>query len=509
MTIKTSCYLFIVCYTLFSGDCIYAENSAEIFHKERLSSFIKNRYNVGDFEKPEPLVSVSHSGNNASVAFDRQTPGVLDEKSNTSSANKLITLNFQSIPLRAVLQLLADFTGINMVVSDTVSGSISLRLHQVPWEEALDVILKTKSLDRYMKGDVMMITPRKEYLKERRAEARARLLGNPVKNLTKHPVLESELIQIKYAHAVDIANLLKDKSSFLLSNYGSINVDARTNTLWVHDTVKHLALIKQMIKARDVPSKQVLIEARIVEVNKEFARDLGISWGISGLASKHLAVSGTSKSASKILASGEARSIPLAERLHVDFAALPLAGHAASIGLALAKLGDDILLDLELSAMESEGRGEIIASPRLITMNLQPALIQSGEEVPYQEATSSGATSTSFKKAVLSLQVTPEVTADRKIKMELQINQDRLSSQKYNGVPAIMTKEIKTFVIVNHGQTIVLGGIYKEEHGTSVERVPFLGKLPLIGGAFRKENRTKTNEELLIFITPKIINEDE
>lgn len=494
---------------LFSGSWLYAQNTSIIFHDERLSSSLKKRYNVRDFESPVQFIPASQDGKNASLGVVNQKQVVSDKKSDTSGTNKLISMNFQNIPLRAVLQLLADFTGINMVVSDTVSGNISLRLHQVPWEEALDIILKTKALGRYMKGTVMMIAPRKECLKEARAQTRAELLGNPINGFAKSALLRSELLQIKYAKAVDIANLLKDKGGFLLSKYGSINVDARTNTIWVQDTAKHLALIKQLVKARDLPARQVLIEARIVEVNKEFARDLGVSWGVSGLASKHLALSGTSKGANQIIGGAISKAIPLADRLHVDFAALPLHGRAASMGLALAKLGDDILLDLELSAMESEGRGEIIASPRLITMNQQPALIQSGEEIPYQEATSSGATSTSFKKAVLSLQVTPQITADGKIMMELQINQDRLSSQKYNGVPAIMTKEIKTVVFVNHGQTIVLGGIYKQENGTSIERVPFLGQLPFLGKAFRRENKTNINEELLIFITPKIISEDE
>lgn len=263
------------------------------------------------------------------------------------------------------------------------------------------------------------------------------------------------MIQINYAKAADIAVLLKDKNNSLLSKRGTLSVDARTNTIWIQDTGVQIEEIRELVKQLDIPVKQVLIEARIVNVTKDFARDLGIRFGISRPTHLSGTLSGANQLAQNV---APADVVPLSDRLNVDLAATPVSASPASVGLALAKLGDGILLDLELSALESEGRGEVISSPRLITTNQQSAVIESGEEIPYQEATSSGATAVAFKKAVLSLKVTPQITPDNKIMMDLQINQDTPSPQTFNGVPAILTKEIQTNVLVNNGQTIVLGG---------------------------------------------------
>lgn len=401
-----------------------------------------------------------------------------------------ISLNFQKIQLRAVLQLLAEFTGTNIIVSDQVQGEITLRLNNIPWDQALDMILKTNGLEKKRNGNVLLITP-------------ARFSSEAVMGTNKSRALHSCLLQINYAKAADIAQVLKDRENSLLSEQGSLNIDARTNTLWMQDTDAKIKAIQQLVRQLDVPVRQVLIEARIVNMTKDCVRDLGIRFGVSRPG--HL--SGNLNAANQLTQNALPAAVtPLSDRLNVDLAAVPFNATPASIGIALAKLGDGVLLDLELSALESEGRGEVIASPRLITLNQQPALIESGEEIPYQQSTSSGATAVAFKKAVLSLKVTPRITPDNKVIMDLQINQDVPSSQLFNGVPAILTREIQTNVVLNNGQTIVLGGIYKQDKNNTINRVPFLGNLPIVGALFRNQTTVIKNEELLIFITPRIIS---
>ncbi|KTD16419.1 type IV pilus secretin PilQ [Legionella jordanis] len=403
---------------------------------------------------------------------------------------KRISLNFQDIEVRAVLQVLAEFAGINMVVSDTVKGKITLSLNNVAWDHALSIILRTQSLEKRLMGRVLFIAPTDEISHYEKKVQESKL---ELKNLAP---LKSQLITINYAKVSDIASILQDKKEAFLSPRGQLIADPRTNTLWVQDSASRLATIRKIIKQFDVPVKQVLIEARIVNVTKDVAQDLGLHFSISkpGLLSS-LRAQGQNLEASS----------SLAERLNFDFGNLAVPSSPVSIGVALAKLGDGILLDLELSALESEGRGEVISSPRLITTNQQPALIESGEEIPYQESTSSGATAVSFKKAVLSLKVTPQITPDAKILMDLKINQDIPTPKVFNGVPTILTKEIQTKILANNCQTIVLGGIYKQDKNNEINRVPFLGELPLLGGLFRNRAASIRNEELLIFITPRII----
>ncbi len=303
--------------------------------------------------------------------------------------------------------------------------------------------------------------------------------------------LQSSLIQVNYAKADGIAALIKDKNNSLLSKRGGLSVDARTNTLWIHDQSSRIKQIKAIVKKLDIPVQQVQIEARIVNVTKEAILDLGLRFGVAKSAQP---------TGLKSLGQGV---VSIAERLNVDFGA-PVQS-PASIGIALAKLGNGLLLDLELSALESEDKAEIIANPRLVATNQQAAVIESGEEIPYQEATLSGATAVAFKKAVLSLKVTPQITPNRCLLLNLEINQDTPSGRLVNGVPAINTKFIHTNVLVNNGETLVLGGIYKQDKNNTVKRVPFLGHLPLIGALFRNLHRKVKNEELLIFITPRII----
>lgn len=412
-----------------------------------------------------------------------------------SFSGKPITLNFQDIQVRAVLQILADFTDINLVVSDAVSGNITLHLNNVPWDQALDIILTTQSLDKRQMGNILLIDKATSMAERENALRENHLAAQ------KFVPLRSNLLQINYALASDIASMLKDKTNSLLSERGTLSVDARTNTIWLQDTDAQIKEIKTLVKQLDVPVKQVIIEARIVNMMKNCSEDLGIRWGVSN--STHL--SGTIDGANKFASGIATTDVPLSERLNLDLGAIPFDASPASIGIALAKLGDHVLLDLELSALESEGRAEIVASPRLMTTNQQAAVIESGEDIPYQQATLSGATAVAFKKAVLSLKVTPQITPDGKLLMDLLINQDSDSGRRVQGVPIVLTKSIETKVLVDNAQTIVLGGIYKHDKNNTIMRVPFLGTLPVIGNLFSRKQIRKRNEELLIFITPRII----
>lgn len=481
---------------------------------------LKKRFDVTDFRSPIQEVTFQQEGKNAHMVlhgkgdfgqyvYQVNKQFMIDIFPLTSEevkqaklkkrvfSGRRISLNFQNISIRAVLQLLADFTGINIVVSDKVQGNITLRLNSIPWDQALDIILTTQGLAQRQTGNVMMIDTKASFDKREADQLKSQ---NAIQKL--EPV-RSELIQINYAKAADLATLIKDKQSSLLTERGKVSVDVRTNTIWIQESSTKIDEVRELVKQLDVPVKQVLIEARIVQVTKDFAQDLGIRWGVS----KPTHLSGTLSGANQ-LAQGiaPANVTPFTDRLNLDLAAAPLTGaNPASVGIALAQLGDNILLDLELSALESEGLAELISSPRLVTANQQPALIDSGQEIPYQESTSSGATSVAFKKAVLSLKVVPQITPDNKILMELKINQDVALPQTFNGVPAIATKEIQTNVLVSNGQTIVLGGIYTQDKSKTIRRVPFFGQLPVVGYLFKNTQVGIKNDELLIFITPKII----
>lgn len=398
-------------------------------------------------------------------------PEILNKK---VAKEKLISLNYQKIEIRSALQLIADFSGINIVVSKSVTGEMTLRLDRVPWDQALKIILETNGLHQYREGNVIRVTndltPVQQGYLEKTTET-----GLP---------LQSLFVQLKYAKAKDLALLLNEASHSMLSKEGNFRADSRTNTLWIQDNKLQLDAIKKIISQLDIPVRQVLIEARIVHVARESIQDLGIRFDLSR--------SGQTENNNK---SPGGFNIDLGK----------LGENPASVGIALAKLGNGVLLDLELSALESEDKAEIIASPRLMTMNQQTATIESGEEIPYQESTSSGATNLTFKKAVLGLKVTPQITPDNKLLLALRINQDTLSGRMVNQVPSIFTREIETTVLVKNGQTLVLGGIYKQNKQRAVYRIPALGRLPFLGSLFRNKHRQVRNEELLIFITPKIM----
>ena len=409
-----------------------------------------------------------------------------------------LSLNFQSISVRTVLQIIADYNNFNLVTSDTVEGDITLRLDDVPWDQALDLILQTKGLDKRIEGNILMVAPSEELAIRESNDLKNK---QEVKELAP---LYSEFLQINYAKALDIAELLKGTDSSLLSSRGSVAVDERTNTLLVKDTAEILESIHRLIEVLDIPIKQVLIESRMVTVKDDVSEDLGIRWGITDQQ-------GTKGTSGSLEGAGSIAGgiIPgLDDRLNVN---LPAAvSNPTSIAFHVAKLADGTVLDLELSALEQENKGEIIASPRITTSNQKAAYIEQGVEIPYVESASSGATSVSFKKAVLSLRVTPQITRDNRVILDLEITQD--SQGKTVQTPtgeavSIDTQRIGTQVLVDNGETIVLGGIYQQNLISRVSKVPVLGDIPLVGFLFRNTTDRNERQELLIFVTPKIISE--
>lgn len=416
-----------------------------------------------------------------------------------------LSLNFQNIEIRAVLQLIADFTGLNLVASDTVTGSVTLRLRNVPWDQALDIILKSKGLAMRQAGNVMMVGPQQEIAAQERLELES------LRQVEELAPLRTEFIQINYAKASDFANLIQTGETSLLSARGSVSIDERTNTLIVQDVASSLEEIRGMISILDIPVRQVMIESRIVNADESFTRDLGVKFGYS----KH--TNPLSQEAGDLFGTvggklpgdtdfGGTTSFNTGgnENLMVN---LPVAGATSTLGLAVGRIGS-YLLQLELSALLAEGRGEDIASPKVITANQSEAIIESGLQIPFQEASSSGATTVAFQKAVLALRVTPQITPDNRILLDLNVNQDTRGSPDVLGVPPINTRSVSTKVLVDDGETVVLGGIYNQVDRNSLDRVPFFGDLPYLGFLFKKNRVEKSRTELLIFVTPKILRED-
>ena len=405
-----------------------------------------------------------------------------------------MTLNFQDISVRAALQIIAGYNDFNLVTSDSVTGNITLRLDGVPWDQALDVVLRIKGLDKRMDGSILMVAPAEELAAR---EAKALKAKQQVEDLEP---LYSEYMRLNYAKAEDFADLLKTDINSIITPRGSVSVDQRTNTLLVKDTVKSIENIRRMIETLDIPVQQVVIESRMVTVRDNVTEDLGVRWGFSDQQGSD-GISGSLEGAETI-SNGV---IPdLTDRLNVN---LPITNPAASIGLHIAKLANGTLIDLELSALEEENKGEIIASPRIIAANQQKARIEQGTEIPYTESASSGATTVSFKKAVLSLEVTPHITPDNKVILDLIITQDTRGDVVQTGTGeavSIDTQEIQTQVLVENGQTIVLGGIFQQQIINTTNKVPVLGDIPYVGRLFKSTSEFNEKRELLIFVTPKI-----
>jgi type IV pilus assembly protein PilQ len=430
-----------------------------------------------------------------------------------------LTLNFQDIETRAVLQLLAETSGRNIVVSDTVQGNVTLRLRNVPWDQALDIVMTTKGLDMRQNGNVgnvILVAPAEEIAARETADLEAKLA------IAELEPVYSEFLQVNYAKAADLASLIEGSGAgSMLSERGTIAVDDRTNTLLIQDTADRLQDIRRMVRTLDIPIKQVLIESRIVVVNDDFSRDIGVRFGVTSESvspdGEGVVVTGTGEGANNYLSSivdsinsggvDPAEYPSLQNRYNVN---VPIGNPAGRF--ALAVLDDDFLVDLELTAMEAEGRGEIVSTPRVITANQKQASIKQGVEIPYQQSASSGATTIQFKEAVLELTVTPQVTPDNNIIMDLMVSKDNVGDIISTGglggtVPSIDTRSVETQVLVKDGQTVVLGGIYETERRETITKVPVLGDIPFVGAAFRSKNVTNNKAELLIFVTPRILEE--
>src|SRR5581483_1166891 len=495
------------------------------------------RYDATDFGTPVSSFDVTKGSHGARIAID--ATGEYDQLAYQSDNEYVIelqplkkgeaearrpkytgerlTLNFQDISVRAVLQLLADASGQNIVVSDSVNGSVTLRLQNVPWDQALAIILQTKGLGQRKEGNVILVAPQEELASREKADLAAQ---NSVQQLEP---LRSEYLQINYAKAADLAALVKTQSNSLLSKRGNVAVDDRTNSLLLQDTTENLEQINRLVARLDIPVRQVEIEARIVLVNDDFERQLGARLGITSVNAHGnngiVTTTGTAAGEDTIVGSalnvingtGQFINIPTGsggapERYNVN---LPVANPAGS--LAVGILSGAHLIDLELSAAQAETEAKVISSPRVITANQKQATIMQGVEIPYQQSASSGATSISFKNAVLQLQVTPQITPDNRIILDLDVRDDEVGKVVVESggvnVPAIDTREVTTQVLVNDGQTVVLGGILTTNARDAQTKVPWLGDIPVLGHLFKSTDRTNNKDELLIFVTPKIVRQ--
>ncbi|HEX9877649.1 MAG TPA: type IV pilus secretin PilQ [Gammaproteobacteria bacterium] len=510
------------------------------FQDTALPTELMRRLDVTDFATPVATVDALRQNNNArlvvttsdnfeQVAYQTdnlftlelappveqpEPVGIFNE--NREYTGERLTLNFQDIETRAVLQLLADTSNLNIVVSDTVQGNVTLRLQNVPWDQALDILLTTKGLDMRRNGSVIIVAPAEEIAARERAELAA------LQDLQTLEPLRSEFIQVNYAKAGDLATLIGSSGQNpLISDRGSVAIDERTNTLLVQDTSDRLANIRRLVTTLDIPVRQVQIESRIVIVNDDYSRELGVRFGSTIVKENSsdglVSLTGSSTGSDVIVGSGldnlntTGTPFPVAvpsinDRLNVN---VPVANPVGAIALAI--LDSDYLIDLELSALQAEGKGDIISAPRIVTANQREASIEQGVEIPYQESSSSGATTTQFRPAVLSLTVTPQVTPDDRIIMDLLVTKDSVgelvASATGGFVPSIDTRSVSTQVLVNDGETVVLGGIYETESRETVNKVPFLGDVPGLGVLFRARTQVNNKAELLIFVTPKILRE--
>ncbi len=405
-----------------------------------------------------------------------------------------LSLNFQDIDVRSVLQLIADFTNLNLVASDTVEGNITLRLQNVPWDQALDLVLKTKGLDKRQVGNVLLVAPADEIAARERQELEAK------RQLAELAPLRREVVQVNYAKASDIAALFQSVTSAegVPDDRGSIAVDDRTNNIIAYQTQDRLDELRRIVAQLDIPVRQVMIEARIVEANVDYDKSLGVRWGGTRVGGD-TTIYGLDDNGDEAGNTGDDLS---ANTPFVDLGALD-----ATSGIGIAYLTDNVLLDLELSAMEASGNGEIVSQPKVMTSDKETAKILRGSEIPYQEASSSGATSTSFKEAALSLEVTPQITPDNRVIMEVKVTKDAPNYQRaINGVPPIDKNEVNAKVLVDNGETVVIGGVFSNTQSKAVDKVPFLGDVPYVGRLFRRDRVTDEKTELLIFLTPSIID---
>jgi len=493
------------------------------FHATAVADELIALMDVTDFATPVGKIDVSKQGND--IVLDLSVSGGFDYRYDQSQnlfvvevaakkvattakkdagkvkyQGKPISLNFQDVPIRTVLQLIADFNNFNLVTTDSVAGNITLRLDGVPWEQALDTVLKVKGLDKRLDGNILLVAPAKEIAEREKQSLESK---NQVAELAP---LVTEYIQINYAKAGEIAGLLSTDKTRLLSSRGAVSVDDRTNTLLVKDTPEVIDHIKRMLQVLDIPVKQVIIEARMVTIDDGVDEQLGVRWGVTK-AEENGSISGTIEGNDSVAGGTVPTGDDVSDRLNVN---LPVASAAGSIAFQVAKLADGTLLDLELSALETENKAEIIASPRVTTANQKEAIIEQGTEFPSNTSSSSGATTVEWKKAVLSLKVTPHITPDNRVILDLTVTQDTLGQEVKTGTgtgTAINTQQISTQVLVDNGETLVLGGIYQQTMKKDVTKVPVLGDIPGVGYLFRSTSEKNSKRELLIFVTPKIVVE--
>ncbi|CAI8922060.1 Fimbrial assembly protein PilQ [Pseudomonas sp. IT-347P] len=488
------------------------------FARTQLPEKLRVRLDVKDFATPVQFV-------NAAVTADRTVitvePSGTYEYSTFQTDNKLtvsirpmtvddlqkrnadrqayvgekLSLNFQDIDVRSVLQLIADFTNLNLVASDTVQGGITLRLQNVPWDQALDLVLKTKGLDKRKIGNVLLVAPADEIAARERQELESQ------KQIAELAPLRRELLQVNYAKAADIAKLFQSVTSAeaKIDERGSITVDERTNNIIAYQTQDRLDELRRIVAQLDIPVRQVMIEARIVEANVDYDKSLGVRWGGSIQNKGNWNTSGVSNGSSTTIGT------PGSTSTNSPFVDMGTVGNTSGIGIAF--ITDNVLLDLELTAMEKTGNGEIVSQPKVVTSDKETAKILKGTEIPYQEASSSGATSVSFKEASLSLEVTPQITPDNRIIMEVKVTKDEPDYlNKVQDVPPIKKNEVNAKVLVNDGETIVIGGVFSNTQSKVVDKVPFLGDVPYLGRLFRRDVVSEKKSELLVFLTPRIMN---
>lgn len=512
----------------------------------KIPTHLAKRLNVNDFATPvstiesyndkgNGVITIQSTGSYEYMAYQAENKLTISLKrpqdKNVSASSKQanysgnkLSLDFQDIEVRRVLQLLADFTGINMVAADSVQGNITLRLKDVPWDQALDIILKTKNLDKRRNGNVIWIAPVAELIKAEDDEAKA--LAQSIKLAP----IQTDYIRLNYAKAADVLKLIEDTRDgktavanrtansdslaleSLLSSRGSAVADTRTNTLIVNDTAQNIDKVRKMIDLLDVQVKQVMVEARIVRASTSFTKELGVKWGIlsQGVNSNNSLLVGGSDTTLWNLREPDddgKYTIERPDNLNVDLG-VTSAG-ASSIAFSLISMSD-FMLDLELSALQADGYGEVISTPKVMTTDKQTARVATGQQVPYQTTTNSaaGATaSTSFKDALLSLDVTPSITPDGKIQMKLDISKDSVAGEAPNGELILNKNNINTNVLVNNGETVILGGVFEQTTTNSQTKVPFFGDLPVVGRLFRKDVKSDDKQELLIFVTPRIVND--
>lgn len=490
------------------------------FARTRLPEPLRVRLDVKDFATPVQFVNANATGDRATITIE---PSGVFDYSTFQTDNKLtvsirpmtaddlqkrnadryaysgekLSLNFQDIDVRSVLQLIADFTNLNLVASDTVQGGITLRLQNVPWDQALDLVLKTKGLDKRKIGNVLLVAPADEIAARERQELESQ------KQIAELAPLRRELLQVNYAKAADIAKLFQSVTSAesKIDERGSITVDERTNNIIAYQTQDRLDELRRIVAQLDIPVRQVMIEARIVEANVDYDKSLGVRWGGSIQNKGNWNTSGVSNGANASSTIGT----PGSTSTNSPFVDLGAVNNTSGIGIAF--ITDNVLLDLELTAMEKTGNGEIVSQPKVVTSDKETAKILKGTEIPYQEASSSGATSVSFKEASLSLEVTPQITPDNRIIMEVKVTKDEPDYlNKVQDVPPIKKNEVNAKVLVNDGETIVIGGVFSNTQSKVVDKVPFLGDVPYLGRLFRRDVVSEKKSELLVFLTPRIMN---